>query len=232
MEPLKILELRNVSYSYNSKYQQVDAVKHINCAFEQGKVYAIVGKSGSGKSTLLSLLAGLDVPTSGQVLFEGRPTSEMDLAKYRRECAAMIYQSFRLFPLLTVSENITYPMELRGFNGKKARDRARELVERVALPESVLDRFPSMLSGGEQQRVGIARAMSMNSSLLLADEPTGNLDEENSVNIIDILVKLAHVNGYCVIIATHDLSILPKMDVVFRMNSGVLHRMVLQRFQQ
>lgn len=229
---MKILELRNVSYSYNSKYQQVDAVKHINCAFEQGKVYAIVGKSGSGKSTLLSLLAGLDVPTSGQVLFEGRPTSEMDLAKYRRECAAMIYQSFRLFPLLTVSENITYPMELRGFNGKKARDRARELVERVALPESVLDRFPSMLSGGEQQRVGIARAMSMNSSLLLADEPTGNLDEENSVNIIDILVKLAHVNGYCVIIATHDLSILPKMDVVFRMNSGVLHRMVLQRFQQ
>jgi len=232
VEALKILELKDVSYRYKSKYQQVDAVKHVNCAFEKGKVYGLVGKSGSGKSTLLSLLAGLDLPTSGQVLFEGRPTSEMDLAKYRRECAAMIYQSFRLFPLLTVSENITYPMELRGFNGKKARDRARELVKRVALPESVLDRFPNMLSGGEQQRVAIARAMSMDSSLLLADEPTGNLDEENSVNIIDILVKLAHESGYCVIIATHDLSILPKMDVVFRMNSGVLHRMFLQRFQQ
>jgi ABC-type lipoprotein export system ATPase subunit len=220
---LKTLELRDVSYSYNSKYQQVDAVKHVNCSFEPGKVYAIVGKSGSGKTTLLSLLAGLDVPVSGQVLFDGRSTSTMDLAMYRRECAAMIYQSFRLFPLLTVSENITYPMELRGFKGKRARELVRDLVARVALPESVLDRFPNMLSGGEQQRVGIARALSMDSGLLLADEPTGNLDEENGSNITDILVELAHANGYCVIIATHDLSILPKVDVVYRMNSGILH---------
>jgi len=221
---LNLLELRDISYSYNSKFQQVDAINHINCSFEQGKVYAIVGKSGSGKSTLLSLLAGLDIPASGQVLFEGKSISTMDRAKYRREYAAMIYQSFRLFPLLTVSENITYPMELRGFKGKKARDRAQELVARVALPESVLNRFPNMLSGGEQQRVGIARAMSLDSKLLLADEPTGNLDEDNSRNIVDILVRLAHTDGYCVIIATHDLSILPKMDVVFRMNSGVLRR--------
>ena len=221
---MNTIELQDVSYSYNSKFQQVHALKNINCSFEQGKVYAIVGKSGSGKSTLLSLLAGLDTPASGQVLFEGISTTRMDLARYRREKAAMIYQSFRLFPLLTVSENITYPMELRGFTGKKARERARELVSRVALPDTVLDRFPNMLSGGEQQRVGIARAMSMDSRLLLADEPTGNLDEENSRNIIDILVKLSHEDAYCVIIATHDLSILPKMDVVFRMNSGILNR--------
>ena len=220
---MNTIELQNVSYSYNSKFQQVHALKKINCSFEQGQIYAIVGKSGSGKSTLLSLLAGLDIPASGQVLFEGISTSKINLSRYRREKAAMIYQSFRLFPLLTVSENITYPMELRGFKGKKARERASELVSRVALPDSVLDRFPNMLSGGEQQRVGIARAMSMDSRLLLADEPTGNLDEENSRNIIDILVNLAHLDGYCVIIATHDLSILPKMDVVFRMNSGVLY---------
>lgn len=219
---MTILELNDVSYTYTSKHQQINAVIEINCSFERGKVYAIVGKSGSGKSTLLSLLAGLDVPTSGHVLFEGKSTAAMDLANYRRECAPMIYQSFRLFPLLTVSENITFPMELRGFKGKKARDRARLLVERVALPESVLDRFPNMLSGGEQQRVGIARALSMNSKLLLADEPTGNLDEENSLNIMDILVNLAHNDGYCVVIATHDLSILSKMDVIFHMNSGVL----------
>lgn len=221
-----ILEVRDVTYSYKSKYQQADVLKHIDCSFEQGQIYAIVGKSGSGKSTLLSLLAGLDLPAMGEVLFEGKPTSTMDLAKYRRECAAMIYQSFRLFPLLTVSENITYPMELRGFKGQKARDRARKLAARVALPKSLLDRFPNMLSGGEQQRVGIARAMSMDTRLLLADEPTGNLDEENSQNIIDILVGLAHAYGYCVIIATHDLSILPKMDVVFRMNSGLIRRQV------
>mgnify|MGYP001381387484 CR=1 FL=1 len=221
---MAILELQDVSYSYKSKYQQVDALKHVDCSFEQGKVYALVGKSGSGKSTLLSLLAGLDVPTSGRILFEGRCITTMDLAKYRRECAAMIYQSFRLFPLLTISENITFPMELRGFKGKKARQRAQELVERVALPASVLDRFPNMLSGGEQQRVAIARAMSMDSKLLLADEPTGNLDEENSRNIIELLIGLARENGYCVIIATHDISILSKVDVVYRMNSGVLHK--------
>ena len=221
---MSLLELKDITYSYNSKFQQVNAIKQVNCSFEQGKVYAIVGKSGSGKSTLLSLLDGLDVPASGQVLFEGKSISTMDRTKYRRESAAMIYQNFRLFPLLTVSENITYPMELRGFRGRKARERARELIKRVALPESVLNRFPNMLSGGEQQRVGIARAMSLDSKLLLADEPTGNLDEENSQNIIDILVGLAHNDGYCVVIATHDLSILPKMDVIFRMHSGVLRR--------
>lgn len=220
---MAIIEFKDVSYRYSSKFVQVEAVKQVNCAFEEGKVYAIVGKSGSGKSTLLSLLAGLDLPTSGEVWFEGKPTSSMDLAKYRRECAAMIYQSFRLFPLLTVTENITFPMELRGYTGKKANDRAMELITRMSLPESVRDRFPNMLSGGEQQRVGIARAMSMDTRLLLADEPTGNLDEENSRNIIDILVDLAHTDGYCVIIATHDLSILPKMDVVFHMGSGELN---------
>ncbi|HOW91786.1 MAG TPA: ABC transporter ATP-binding protein [Anaerolineaceae bacterium] len=219
---MAIIELRGVSYNYSSKFQRVDALKHVTCSFEEGKVYAIVGKSGSGKSTLLSLLAGLDLPSAGEVLYEGNPTSTMDLAKYRRECAAMIYQNFRLFPLLTVSENITFPMELRGFAGEKARQRARELVERVALPESVLDRFPGMLSGGEQQRVGIARALSMDTRLILADEPTGNLDDENGRNITDILISLAHDDGYCVVIATHDLGVLPDMDVVYQMKSGEL----------
>jgi len=219
---MAIIELRGVSYNYSSKFQRVDALKHVTCSFEEGKVYAIVGKSGSGKSTLLSLLAGLDLPSAGEVLYEGNPTSTMDLAKYRRECAAMIYQNFRLFPLLTVSENITFPMELRGFAGEKARQRARELAERVALPESVLDRFPGMLSGGEQQRVGIARALSMDTRLILADEPTGNLDDENGRNITDILISLAHDDGYCVVIATHDLGVLPDMDVVYQMKSGEL----------
>jgi putative ABC transport system ATP-binding protein len=219
---MAILAIREVSYSYHSKFQRVDVMRNVNCRFNRGKAYAVIGKSGSGKSTFLSLLAGLDVPDSGHVLFEGRSTRTMDLAKYRRECAPMVYQSFRLFPLLTVRENITYPMELRGFKGKAARDRARALIKQVDLQESTLDRFPNMLSGGEQQRVGIARALSMDSKLLLADEPTGNLDEENSLNIVDILIRLARENGYCVIIASHDLAILPKVDVVFRMKSGQL----------
>lgn len=219
---MSILELKNVCYKYSGRHQNVEVLKNINCSFDRGKIYAIIGKSGSGKTTMLSLMAGLDVPTSGQVLYEGTPTSQMDLDRYRRECAAVIYQNFRLFPLLTISENITYPMELRGLKGEAAREKAKELVRKVALPETVLDRFPSMLSGGEQQRVAIARALSMDTKLILADEPTGNLDEENTRNIIDILVNLAKNDNYCVIVVTHDLSIIHRMDVVYRLSGGQL----------
>ena len=219
---MSLLEIRDVTFSYRSRYQTNQVLNGVTCEFEAGKVYALVGKSGSGKSTMLSLLGGLDLPDEGQVLFNEKPTSKMNLSRYRLESAAMIYQSFRLLPLLTVSENITLPMELRGFRGKPARDKAKELVTRVALPDSVLDRFPGMLSGGEQQRVAIARSLSMDTNLLLADEPTGNLDEENSQNIVDILVSIAHRDGYFVVIATHDLAVLPKMDVVYHMKSGNL----------
>ncbi len=182
-----------------------------------------MGKSGSGKSTLLSLMAGLDLPQEGEILFEGKSTAAMDLNQYRREKAAVIYQSFRLFPALTVEENVTYPMELRGLGGKAAREQASALIQKVNLPETALNRFPSMLSGGEQQRVAIARALGMDTKLLLADEPTGNLDTENGNHIIDLLVRLAHEDGYCVIIATHDMDILQKMDCVCRVQDGTLH---------
>ena len=221
---MSLLELSDVSYSYNSRYQTVQVIKGVSYAFEQGSAYAILGKSGSGKSTLLSLLAGLDLPHSGHVLFEGEPTSSMNLDKYRREHAAMIYQSFRLFPLLTVLENIMYPMELRRAPAKQAREKAKELAAKVSLPESLLDRFPGMISGGEQQRVAIARALTMDSRLMLADEPTGNLDQDNSTKIIDILVKLAHEENYCVIIATHDLEIVKKVDRVLYIVDGAISK--------
>jgi len=219
---MTLLEIDNVTYTYKTKYQSVDALRGISCVFEEGRVYAVVGKSGSGKSTLLYLMAGLDVPGGGQVIYDGKATSGMDLNKYRRESVAVIYQDFRLFPLLTVSENITYPMELRGIKGEPARRRARELVEKVSLPESVLHRFPGMLSGGEQQRVAIARSLSTDTRIILADEPTGNLDGENGDRIIDILVKLAHEENYLIIIATHDTGILPKADVILRIVDGAL----------
>ncbi len=219
---MAILEINDVRFRYRSRYQQVEALRGVTYSFEQGKVYALVGKSGSGKSTLLSLMAGLDLPQEGEILFEGKPTTAMNLNRFRRERVAMIYQSFRLFPLLTVSENVTYPMELRGFRGKQAREKAQALIQKVNLPETVLNRFPSMLSGGEQQRVAIARALSMDTRLLLADEPTGNLDTENGNRIIDLLVDLAHQDNYCVIIATHDLEILPRMDQVCRIQDGRL----------
>ena len=219
---MAILEIDHVSFTYRSRYQQVDALKDVSCSFEQGKLYALVGKSGSGKSTLLSLMAGLDLPREGEIRFEGRPTSKMDLNRYRREHASVIYQSFRLFPQLTVEENITYPMELRHTRGKIARQRARELLQKVDLPPTAANRFPSMLSGGEQQRVAIARAMSMDSKLMLADEPTGNLDTENTARIISLLADLAHRDNYCVIVVTHDMEIAAQADEVLQMRDGRL----------
>lgn len=220
---MSIIEARGVKYRYESKYQTVNALNGVDCSYEEGKLYALVGKSGSGKSTLLSLMAGLMLPTEGEILFEGKATSSIDLNRYRRENAAVIYQNFRLFPLLTVSENVTYPMELRGFKGKKAREKAAELIEKVGLPQTVLDRYPDMLSGGEQQRVAVARAMSMDTKLLLADEPTGNLDTENSRLIIELLLELAHDYGYCVIVVTHDPEIAARADAIYRIRDGVLY---------
>ena len=217
---MSVLEIRNVSYVYQSKYQTTEALKNVSVSFEKGSVYAVTGKSGSGKTTLLSLMAGLDLPSEGEILCEGVSTKEMDLQKYRRTKAAVIYQSFRLLPLLTVAENIMFPMELSGKNRKEAGKEALELMKRVSLPSSYATRFPSMLSRGEQQRAAIARALAMNTDLLLADEPTGNLDSANSRNIMEILTKLAHEEGYCVIIVTHDPAIANASDHVIRMNDG------------
>ena len=218
---MSILELQDVHYTYQTQYQKVEALKGITHSFDPGLVHAIVGKSGSGKTTLLSLMAGLDLPTSGQVLCEGVSTAQMKLEQYRREKVAVIYQSFRLFPLLTVAENVMYPMELRGIRPKEAKGRAAQLVERVGLPAQALDRYPTMLSGGEQQRVAIARALGMDTKILLADEPTGNLDTANGENVFAILQALAHDNGYCVVIVTHDLGLAGQADRVLELRDGL-----------
>ena len=217
-----IIELHNVKYVYRTKYQSVEALKGISYAFAPGKVYAIMGSSGCGKTTLLSLMAGLDVPTQGSVLCRGVSTADIDLEQYRRERVAVIYQDFRLFPLLTVAENVMYPMELRGIKPAVARKRAAELIQKVGLPETVLDRFPAMLSGGEQQRVAVARALGMETKVLLADEPTGNLDSKNSEYVFDILASLAHEEGYCVVIVTHDEALGKRADETIRIRDGAM----------
>ena len=219
---MAILQANEVHYTYKSKYQSVHAVQGVSCDFEEGTLYAIVGKSGCGKTTFLSMLAGLDLPTEGTVNFNGTSTADLDRDKYRREHAALICQSFNLFPLLTVLENIIYPMELRGVKGKEAHDKAVEKLAAVDLDESYHKRLPAMLSGGEQQRVAIARALASDARVLLADEPTGNLDTENGDNILSILENLAHEHGYCVIVVTHDLGIAAKADKVLHLRDGKL----------
>ena len=214
--------MRDVKYVYQSQYQKVEAIRGISCAFDAGMLYAIMGTSGSGKTTLLSLMAGMDEPTEGSILCGGISTSEMDLERYRREKVAVIYQDFRLLPLLTVAENVMYPMELRGMRPGEARSRALELLEKVGLPDTAADRFPAMLSGGEQQRVAIARALGMDTKVLLADEPTGNLDTDNTEKIFSILSDLAHKDGYCVVIVTHDSALGERADRTLRLRDGLL----------
>ena len=183
-------------------------------------MYALAGKSGSGKSTLLSLIAGLDVPKSGSVLFDGTDTRSLDLFEYRRKNVAVIYQDFSLFPLLTVLENIMYPMSLCHVDKKSAHAEALALAEKVQLPKELLNRYPAEISGGEQQRTAIARALTMNRKLLLADEPTGNLDSENSKNIMRLLVRLAHEEHCCVIVVTHDPTVAEEADILLKIQDG------------
>lgn len=217
-----ILSLDNVSYQYSNKYQAVEAVKEVHADFYQGRTYAIIGKSGSGKSTLLSLMAGLALPTNGQVLFRGVPTDKVDLDKYRRQNVALVYQSFNLFPLMTCLENVCFPLELLGKSPKDAAVIGKNYIERVSLPETVCKRFPNMISGGEKQRVAIARALASGAKIILADEPTGNLDTTNGEKIVQLLKDLAYEDNYTVIIVTHDMSITKVVDEVMQMSDGCL----------
>ena len=219
---MSILTLSNVTYRYRNA--KTPAVSDASCTFEPGTLYAIIGPSGSGKSTLLSMMAGLDLPTEGDVVFDGDSLVKLDLDCYRRERISMIFQAFQLFPLLTVMENVCYPMELCGVKPSDARLRAEKLLESVGITREQMKRFPSHLSGGEQQRVAIARSLAAGAKTLLADEPTGNLDVANTKNVMDILHKLAHGEGYCVIVVTHDLEVAETADVVYRMKDGMLTR--------
>lgn len=214
------ISLKNVSYSYQGKFQTVKAVDGVSYDFEPGKCYAIVGKSGSGKTTLLSLMAGLDLPTEGEILVDGKSTKEWDRSQMRRDAVSVIYQNYNLFPLLTVQENIQYPLDLKKVPRKKSVALAQEVRERVELPASYDKRLPGQLSGGEQQRVAIARTLAQGCKTILADEPTGNLDTTNTRNIVDILRSLAHDDGCTVIIVTHDHGVAEQADAVLQMKDG------------
>ena len=214
------ISLKNVSYTYKGKYQTVKAVDGVSYEFEPGKCYAIIGKSGSGKTTLLSLMAGLDLPTEGEVIVDGRSTKAWNRNRMRRDAVSVIYQNYNLFPLLTVQENIQYPLDLKRTPKKEAAILAREVRERVELSASYDKRLPSHLSGGEQQRVAIARTLAQGCKIILADEPTGNLDSTNTRNIVEILRSLAHDDGCTVIIVTHDPAVAEQADVVLQMKDG------------
>lgn len=214
------LTLQGVCYRY--KHAEQDVLHNVCHTFQSGRLYAIVGPSGSGKSTLLSLLAGLDIPTQGEVLLDGKSYRDMDLDRTRRENLSMIFQAFQLFPVLTALENVCFPIEANGLSKAEACRRAADLLRQVSIGPEKHRRLPAQLSGGEQQRVAIARALATGAGLLLADEPTGNLDEANSTQIMEILLQLAHAGGRCVILVTHDLDLAAGADEILQMKSGRL----------
>ena len=211
-----------VSYSYRTKYQTIEAVKDASCLFERGKLYAISGESGSGKSTFLSLLAGLDLPEGGELAVGGVDMREKDRDEYRKKEASVVYQAFHLLPLLTLEENVMLPMELNGVPKRECRAKAAEFLEKVGIAAEAHRKYPKMMSGGEQQRVAIARSLAAGGRILLADEPTGNLDAENGRKVVDILLELAHEEGYLVVVVTHNQEVEAQADVVYRMKDGVL----------
>ena len=217
---MKILEIRNLNKVYGKGETRVDALKNISFDIEQGEFVAIVGPSGSGKSTLLHILGGVDSPTSGVVNIAGTDISKLDegkLAIFRRRHIGLIYQFYNLIPILNVEENMTLPLLL---DGKKAnKELLNNLVKKLGL-EKRLKHLPNQLSGGQQQRVSIGRALMNNPALLLADEPTGNLDSENSKEIISLLRKFNRENNQTVIIITHDERIALSADRVITIEDG------------
>jgi putative ABC transport system ATP-binding protein len=214
------LKLENVSYQY--KHGDRKVVNEVTCLFEGGKLNSVIGPSGSGKTTLLSLMAGLDQPTQGHIYIDDEALADLDLDQYRRERVSMIFQAFQLFPLLTALENVCFPMQLNGAPGEEIQEKGKSLLSSVGITEEKFKRYPANLSGGEQQRVAIARTLATGAQVLLADEPTGNLDRDNGGKVIEILGQLAHEQGYCVIIVTHDPSIAARSDKVWQMSDGVL----------
>lgn len=217
---MKVLEVRDLTYYYQDGRRMRIILDNAKAVFETGKIYAILGESGSGKTTFLSLISSLDTPQSGRILFKGEDIREIGYEKYRRNDISIVFQNYNLIPYMTAVENVLVAMGITDnrIEGNK-KEAAYKLLEDVGIDRDTADRRVSILSGGEQQRTAIARALSTDSEILMADEPTGNLDHDTSVEIIDLLMKLAHERNKCVIVVTHDLKIAEKSDVILQLDT-------------
>ena len=221
---MKILEVKNLCKTYGKGETEVKALNNVSFSVDKGEFVAIIGPSGSGKSTLLHILGGVDVPTSGSVIINGEDISKLNetaLAIFRRRQIGLIYQFYNLIPILTVEENLTLPLRL---DGRKPDERQTEYLVKTLGLENRLDHLPNQLSGGQQQRVSIGRALINNPALMLADEPTGNLDSENSKEIVSLLRKFNKEQNQTVIIITHDERIALAADRIIEIENGKINR--------
>ena len=217
---MKVLEVRDLTYYYQDGRKKRIILDNAEADFDTGKIYAILGESGSGKTTFLSLISSLDTPQSGRILFKGEDIREIGYDKYRRNHISIVFQNYNLIPYMTAVENVLVAMGITDnkVEGNK-KEAAYKLLEDVGIDRDTADRRVSILLGGEQQRTAIARALSTDSEILMADEPTDNLDHDTSVEIIDLLMKLAHERNKCVIVVTHDLKIAEKSDVILQLDT-------------
>ena len=222
---MTLLETKAVDYYYQDGDQRRYILKETSVSFEKGRFYAILGQSGSGKTTFLSLISALDSPKSGQVLYEGTDIEKIGHENYRRDDISIIFQSYNLIPYLSAVENVLVPMAItKNQLPDNQREVAYNLLDYIGITKEKADRLVNQLSGGEQQRVAIARALATNVDIILADEPTGNLDEEMEQEIIDIIKELAHVHNKCVIVVTHANEIAQQADEVLYLRKGVLSK--------
>lgn len=210
-----LLSIQNASYRYSDAEENEYALKNVSFDFEKGKIYAIRGRSGTGKTTLLSLISGLERCTEGNIIFDNKNLKDMNLDKYRNSEIGIVFQSYNLLPYMTACENIILSMDASRRKIENKKQKAIELIESVGLKESYKDRRVLKLSGGEQQRVAIARSLSYNPKMIIADEPTGNLDKQTESEILEIFKKLAHEEGKCVIIVTHSQNVCDIVDEVY-----------------
>lgn len=206
---MNVMEIKDIGYAYENKKK---VLKSINLSVEEGKMYAILGPSGCGKTTLLSLMGGLDSPTSGQIFYDGQDIEKMGLSTHRKNNIAFIFQSYNLIDYLTPKENVALTSKLPPL----------PILERVGLTDEESKRNVLKLSGGQQQRVAIARTLASDAKVILADEPTGNLDEDTAADITAILKECAHQMNKCVVIVTHSNELAKQADVIFRLKKGEL----------
>ncbi len=219
-----LIQLRRVTKTYPMGEVKVHALRDLDLEIQQGQFVVLLGPSGSGKTTTLNLIGGLDRPTEGAVIVEGEDIaqySERRLTKYRAHKVGFVFQFFNLIPTLTAAENIAFALELTVKDRRVVRQRTEELLAVVGLGDRG-DHFPSQLSGGEQQRVAIARALANHPAIVLADEPTGNLDVETGRQVLQALWGLNQKEGVTVVLVTHNTAIAPMADRVVRLHSGVI----------
>lgn len=222
-----MLVVKNLVKTFRSGDTKVHALNDVSFSIPSGQFASVIGKSGSGKSTLLSLLGALDKPTSGSIVVGDQDITKLhdrSLIKYRCRKIGFVFQGYNLVPNLTALENVMLPMEFAGLPKKVRISRARNLLNQVGLEESQQQRKPGKLSGGQQQRVAIARALANKPSVILADEPTGNLDSSTGKMIFDLLHDLARSENTTIIVVTHDLDIAGKTDATFRLADGKLQQ--------